>query len=187
MSVKKALLSSFAGLATLLLVGCAGHKASPKYIAPAITKVSIPVERTASAIAKAKYSLEKQDYTETKKNLIEAEKQANATKTALEDYHAQVETQANQLNEAIDLKNKAEVKAEEKTKEAHQNAKERDVLVYVWAVFFALWLLATAGAVVDLLPPQYRIAGKILFLLLGFGVGYALGRFILRWLAYLFP
>ncbi len=187
MITKKTLINLLLVFSTSLIVGCTGRQTHQKYSAPSIANISIPVEKTKSAISKARYALDKQDYQETKKNLVEAEKHTQDVEAELEKHQVQVEEQTKQLNEAIDLKNKAEQRAEVKAKEAHQNAKERDVLVYLWSIFFALWLLATVGAVVDLLPPQYRIAGKIIFLLLGFGVGYALGRFILRWLAYLFP
>jgi len=187
MKIKKILPANLALVVVFLLVGCASNKTPKHYIAPSLAGVAIPVEKTKSAISKARYSLDKQDYAETHKNLVEAQRHTDTIQTELDKHQTQVEEQAKQLNIAVEAKNQAEVKAELKTKEAHQNAKERDVLVYLWAIFFALWLTATLGSVVDLLPPQYRIAGKIIFMLLSFGVGYALGRYILRWLAYLFP
>jgi uncharacterized protein YcfL len=187
MDIKKILATNLAVLGAFILVGCASNKVPQHRIAPSIAQVSIPVERTKTAISRAKYALEKQDYATTKAQLVDAERQAEVVRVELDKHQLQVEEQAKELNLAIDAKNKAEERAEIKAKEAHQNAKERDVLVYLWAVFFALWLLATVGSVLDLLPPQYRIAGKVLFLLLGFGLGYAIGRYLLRWLAYLFP
>ena len=187
MTTLKTLIINLAILGGLGLTGCATQKAPNRYVSPAITKVTIPVEKTKNAIEKAKYSLDKQDYQATKKNLIEAETHAETVEQELGKYQLLVEDQTKQLNTAVDDKNKAELRAETKAKEAHQNAKERDVLVYLWAVFFALWLLATMDTITDALPLQYRTAGKVVFLLVGFGSGYALGRYILHWLAYLFP
>jgi cation transport ATPase len=174
-------------LTVTLLMGCAG-KNGGKYTPPTAAAVGDPLRKTRTAIEKAVDSVEtSQNYQVIKKHLQEAHKQVTATEVELEKHQLQVEKQTEQLNLSIDERNKAETRADIKTKEAHQNAKERDVVIYVWSVFFALWLLATMGVITDALPPQYRIAGKVVFLFVGFGAGYGIGRYILRWLAYLFP
>ena len=72
----------------------------------------------------------------------------------------------------------AKVISEQKTKEAHENAKQRDVVIWAFALAFAGLTLRAFP-----LPGWYIVAEGALSL----ACGYAMGRFALAWIASIMP
>lgn len=73
---------------------------------------------------------------------------------------------------------KAWAYGKEKALEAHNNAKQRDVVIWAFALAFAAVVLKTFPL------PGWWIAAEAA---LSIGCGYAMGRFALAWLAQFFP
>jgi hypothetical protein len=80
------------------------------------------------------------------------------------------------------------VKAQEKAVEAHDNAKQRDVILYLFAVCMAAYLgTFFAGPVMREFPTPWNvIAASVAYLLVAVA-SYASGRFVLSTLARLIP
>lgn len=78
--------------------------------------------------------------------------------------------------------------AEQKTKEAHENAKQRDVILLIWSVFAALYAgTFFAGPLMREFPTPWNLVGAA-GAYLGTAVGaYVVGRLLLGTLANLIP
>jgi len=79
--------------------------------------------------------------------------------------------------QALDL-SKAESEAKLMASAAHKNAKERDVVVWAFAICFAAFFVRTFPTVGWIVVAETSIA---------LAVGYAMGRFALAWVANLIP
>jgi hypothetical protein len=73
---------------------------------------------------------------------------------------------------------KADAEAKLMASQAHQNAKERDVVVWAFAICFAAFFVRTFPTVGWIVVAETSIA---------LAIGYAMGRFALAWVAHLIP
>jgi hypothetical protein len=100
--------------------------------------------------------------------------------SALTDYAAKSESQSTELGKA--LLSSAKYKAS-----ARQNAKERDVILFLFALIFALGIGRFTGSFSYALPPPWSLIAPYLFLAGGFAAGYTLGRVALAYASRLIP
>ena len=129
-----------------------------------------------------------------KKMILEAQGQTARLQTNLDyaqkeiiEVQAKADAQKASLDWYVDDDAKAWNYGKEKALEAHNNAKQRDVLIYVFAISIALYALQGAGFII---PPEsgwFAIAAKATVFFLAFGAAYAFGRFALAWLAGFIP
>lgn len=82
---------------------------------------------------------------------------------------------------------KAQVATTKAKMEAHENAKERDVVLFTFAGICALWALWSAKAVIPSEPMQYAIIANVVVFALAFGASYGFGRVALFQLAKFIP
>jgi hypothetical protein len=73
------------------------------------------------------------------------------------------------------------------SRKAHENAKERDVLIYLFALITGFWFLSQYQSFDIPIMPPYRYLIEGAFFLIGFGAAYAFGRFTLAWAAHFIP
>jgi hypothetical protein len=94
---------------------------------------------------------------------------------------------AHDADQTIIAQKEAE-KAQQKAVEAHNNAKERDVMLYLFAIAIAAYVgTFFAGPVMREFPtPWNLVAASAAYLAVG-GVAYVFGRFTLATLAHLIP
>jgi len=71
--------------------------------------------------------------------------------------------------------------------EAHRNAKERDVLVYLFSIISGFWLLARYHDFQIPLTPPWKWVIEFGCFIAGFGAAYTAGRFLLTWCAHFIP
>lgn len=71
--------------------------------------------------------------------------------------------------------------------EAHNNAKQRDVVVFAFAIFFALWFGSLFSGLLSALPQPEGTFAPWLVYIVGLGIGYSLGRYILSYLSHFIP
>ena len=126
----------------------------------------------------------KQDILKTVDHLRQLTKEAkletDSAKLALGSVQKQYDDQGNQLVKETAI-------AVEKTIEAHNNAKQRDVLVYIFALITGFWVLSQyQNMQIPILPPC-KWALEAGFFFLGFGAAYAFGRFALAWASHFIP
>jgi cation transport ATPase len=87
----------------------------------------------------------------------------------------------------------AKTAAEEKAKAdrehaaAHENAKERDVVLYLWALVMAAYAGTFFAAPLSKLAEPYGLIAVIAAYVASFGAGYGIGRLILSSLAHFIP
>ena len=77
--------------------------------------------------------------------------------------------------------------AAEKTKEAHDNAKQRDVLIYVFALSIGLYALQATSSLIPEQSGWFSIIAKVVVFFAAFGAAYAFGRFVLAWASSFIP
>jgi len=70
---------------------------------------------------------------------------------------------------------------------AHQNAKERDVLVYLFSFISGWWLLSRYQDFQIPINPPWKWVIEWAFFAAGFGAAYAAGRYLLTWCAHFIP
>lgn len=70
---------------------------------------------------------------------------------------------------------------------AHTNAKERDVLVYLFSIISGCWLLNRYQDFQIPLTPPWKWVIEFAFFAAGFGAAYTAGRFLLTWSAHFIP
>lgn len=75
----------------------------------------------------------------------------------------------------------------EKTKEAHDNAKQRDVLIYVFALSIGLYALQATSSLIPEQSGWFSIIAKVVVFFAAFGAAYAFGRFVLAWASSFIP
>ena len=71
--------------------------------------------------------------------------------------------------------------------EAHNNAKQRDVVVFGFAIFFSLWFGSLFGNLLSTLPSPWGVIAPWIMYAVGLATGYALGRYILSYLSAFIP
>jgi len=71
--------------------------------------------------------------------------------------------------------------------EAHNNAKQRDVLIYLFSIICGFWFLSGyQGFQLPILPP-WKWVIELGFFVMGFTAAYAAGRYFLAWMAHFIP
>ena len=80
-----------------------------------------------------------------------------------------------------------EAKATKFRIEAHNNAKQRDVVVFGFAIFFSLWFGSMFGNLLSSLPQPWGTFAPWIMYAVGLGIGYTLGRYILTYLSAFIP
>jgi hypothetical protein len=71
--------------------------------------------------------------------------------------------------------------------EAHNNAKQRDVVVFAFAIFFSLWFGSLFSGLLSSLPQPWGTFAPWVVYIVGLGLGYSLGRYILSYLSHFIP
>ena len=188
-------LLSLLGLAT----GCASHpKTTQTFHAPSVAGVAAPVQRARVEVTTAASDLEKlaPHVTESGRSQLAALRESlRSAKIASEDaqngllaYATQVDAQTRQLNSAIDDRNTAVANAEEWHAQASNNARERDVVLLLFAGVAAFWIgTMFAGEILRNFPAPWSFlcAGG---LYLGVGIAaYSSGRLHLHAASRLIP
>jgi len=88
-----------------------------------------------------------------------------------------IKAQADYAQQSADLA-KANSEAKLMADKAHENAKERDVVIWAFAIAFAAFFVRTFPTVGWIVVAETSIA---------LAIGYAMGRFALAWVAHLIP
>ena len=182
-----------------LMTGCAAqHKAPTVFTPPAVSGVAAPVQRTRVEVTTAVADLDKlaPHVTEAgraqlvalKESLKSAQSASVEAQEGLIIYATQVDAQTRALNEAISDRNKAIGLAEQYHAQAHNNARERDVILILFAVIASFWIgTLFAGEVLRNFPaPWSFVAAGLLYVAVAIAA-YALGRFIVHAAARLIP
>ena len=105
---------------------------------------------------------------------------AKDEKIQLEKAQTDYQQQTIALQEQTLLANKWQI-------EAHANAKQRDVLVYLFSVICGFWFLSGYQSFqIPILPP-WKWAIEAGFFALGFAAAYAAGRYFLVWASHFIP
>ena len=123
----------------------------------------------------------------TKAELVKVTLASEQLEIARADLQKQTDALVKQEEQAVKEKQAAVTIADAKTKEAHQNAKERDVVIIAFAVMFALWIASKTGTLVSQAFPQYAILAQAGLFALSLAAGYALGRTVLFFFAKFIP
>lgn len=123
----------------------------------------------------------------TKAELAKVTLASEQLEIARADLQKQTDALVKQEEQAVKEKQAAVTIADAKTKEAHQNAKERDVVIIAFAVMFALWIASKTGTLVSQAFPQYAILAQAGLFALSLAAGYALGRTVLFFFAKFIP
>ena len=118
-----------------------------------------------------------------------AQIQAQLVQTEAEREKAQAasEAQEKQANQDRADKQKSDAIALSKTEEAHENAKERDVVLIAFAVIFALWTFSQSSIWLAQMFPAYAILAQSIFFALSLATGYGIGRVVLLQAAKFIP
>jgi hypothetical protein len=182
-----------------LMTGCAAqHKAPTVFAPPAVSGVAAPVQRARVEVAAAVADLDKLSphVTEAgraqlvalKESLKSAQTASVEAQQGLIIYATQVDAQTRALNEAVMDRNKAMDLAEQYHTQAHNNARERDVILILFAVIAAFWIgTMVAGEILRNFPAPWSFAAAgLLYVAVALGA-YGLGRFILHAAARLIP
>lgn len=182
-----------------LMTGCATqHKAPSAFTPPAVSGVAAPVQRTRVEVSAAAADLDKlaphvtdagrAQLAALKESLHSAQVASVEAQQGLIIYATQVDAQTRALNEAILDRNKAIDLAEQYHVQAHNNARERDVILILFAGIAAFWISTMfAGEIMRNFPaPWSFVATAALYLAVALGA-YALGRFILHAASRLIP
>jgi hypothetical protein len=182
-----------------LMTGCAAqHKSPTVFTPPAVSGVAAPVQRTRVEVTTAVADLDKlaPHVTESgraqllslKESLKSAQTASVEAQQGLIIYATQVDAQTRALNEAVSDRNKAIDLAEKYHSQAHANARERDVILILFAVIAAFWIgTLFVGEILRNFPaPWSFVAAGLLYVAVAIGA-YALGRLILHAAARLIP
>jgi hypothetical protein len=182
-----------------LMTGCATqHKVPMVFTAPAVSGVAAPVQRTRVEVSTAVADLDKlsphvteagrAQFAALKESLKSAQTASVEAQEGLIIYATQVDAQTRALNEAVSDRNKAIGLAEQYHAQAHNNARERDVILILFAVIASFWIgTLFAGEVLRNFPaPWSFVAAGLLYVAVAIAA-YALGRFIVHAAARLIP
>jgi hypothetical protein len=124
-----------------------------------------------------------QEQIKTSKKLCEVAKLEISNQVVkIQELNGAIEAQTTQLNMAVENFEKEHKIAEAKAKEAKQNGKERDVVLYSFALVCGAFLLKLVQPF-KLLAGPYALAVDIFSPVLGSVGGYWMGRGILKTLA----
>jgi hypothetical protein len=164
-------------LCAVALSGCSARP-EPRYTAPALASVSVPLQRAHDAVKVARDRLEAGDVPAARAAIAIADAKVEESSRALEAKDAEV----GQLVQAVADR---DVTISAQRKELHQVAKERDIIPYLCAIAMALWLMGLSDAIPVL--SQYRIWLKGAAFVIGFGAGYGAGRIVVRSIAGFLP
>lgn len=170
------ILSMIALCLCLLLCSCASDQRHAASLPPS----ALPV---INAVSSARIKAEKlrSDVPAVNRSQVEDLSATLATaQSALNDYTTRSEAQSSALGQA--LLSSSKYKAE-----AHQNAKERDVVLFLFALIVALGVGRLTGTFTSSLPPPWSLIAPYLFLGGGFLGGYTLGRFALAYASRFIP
>ena len=161
---------------SLLLCSCASEQRHAALFPPS----ALPVIHTVNA-ARLKAERLRAEVPEANRAEVSDLSATLATaQSALTDYTAQAEAQSTELGKALAAASKYKA-------EAHQNAKERDVVLFLFALIVALGVGRLTGTFTSSLPPPWSLIAPYLFLGGGFLGGYTLGRFTLAYAARFIP
>jgi hypothetical protein len=182
-----------------LMTGCATQNKAPSvFTPPAVSGVAAPVQRARVEVTTAVADLDKlaPHVTEAgrsqlialKESLKSAQSASVEAQQGLIIYATQVDAQTRALNEAVLDRNKAIDLAEQYHAQAHNNARERDVILILFAVIVSFWIgTMFAGEILRNFPAPWSFAAAgLLYVAVAIGA-YALGRFILHAAARLIP
>lgn len=163
--------------AVSVLSGCS-TRPKPRYTAPALASVSVPLARAHDAVKVARDRLDAGDVTSARAAIAIADTKVEESSRALESKDAEV----GQLVQAVTDRDQT---ISDQRKELHQVAKERDIIPYLCAIAMALWLMGVSDAIPVL--SQYRLWLKGAAFVVGFGSGYGAGRLLVRSIATFLP
>ena len=182
-----------------LVTGCATqHKAPAIYTAPAVSGVAAPVQRTRVEVSTAASDLEKlaphvdeagrAQLESLRESLRSAKIASEEAQLGLIAYATQVDAQTRSLNTAIEERNAAVSSAERWHLQAHNNARERDVILILFAAAVSIWIgTMFAGEIMRNFPaPWSFVAAGGIYLVIAVA-SYALGRLVLHSAAKLIP
>lgn len=182
-----------------LVTGCATqHKSPAFYTAPAVSGVAAPVQRTRVEVSTAAADLEKlaphvdesgrTQLSNLRDSLRAAKIASEEAQSGLIAYAIQVDAQTKSLNAAIIERNVAVGNAEKWHLQAHINARERDVILILFAAAVSIWIGSMfAGEVMRNFPAPWSLVatGGIYFVIAV--SAYAAGRLILNAASRLIP
>jgi hypothetical protein len=135
-------------------------------------------------IAVAGNAISKEDIIKTVEHMRQLTKEAQEETTVAKKELANVQATADVLAKtAADEK----AKAEKEHVAAHENAKERDVILYLWALAVAAYAGTFFAAPLSKLAEPYGLIAVMASYVGSFGIGYVVGRFVLEALAHLLP
>jgi hypothetical protein len=182
-----------------LVTGCATqHKVPSAFVAPAVSGVAAPVQRTRVEVSAAAVDLDKlaphvdqagQAKLESLRDSLRSAKSASEEAQAgLIAYATQVDAQTRQLNAAVIERNAAVTNAETWHAQARSNARERDVVLILFSAVASVWIgTMFAGEVMRNFPaPWSFVAAAGIYVGVAIGA-YTLGRFVLHTAARLIP
>jgi hypothetical protein len=182
-----------------LITGCATqHKAPSTFTPPAVSGVAAPIQQARVEVTAAVADLDKlaPHVTESgraqlvalKESLKSAQTASVEAQQGLIIYATQVDAQTRALNEAVSERNKALDLAEHYHAQAHDNARERDVILILFAALASFWVgTMFAGEILRNFPAPWSFVATAL-LYVGVAAGsYTLGRFTLHAAARLIP
>jgi hypothetical protein len=175
-----------------LVTGCASHPKMPQtFTPPAVSGVAAPVQRTRMKVSTATADLEKlapHVDEDGKIQLAALRESLRSAKTASEEaqsgliaYATQVDAQTKSLNASALERNAAVADAEKWHLQAHNNARERDVILILFAAAVSFWIgTMVAGEILRNFPaPWSFLAAGGLYLGVGIAA-YSAGRFLLH-------
>ena len=148
--------------------------------------VGIGLIATASAFPskEAIAKLSKEDIVKTAVHLSalvdDAQKQVVVAKKDLSDVQTKYDVAAKRITDLEGQVSKYRV-------EAHNNAKQRDVVVFAFAIFFSLWFGSLFSGLLSSLPQPWGTFAPWIVYIVGLGIGYSLGRYILSYLSHFIP
>jgi hypothetical protein len=183
-----------------LISGCASsHTKIPQaFVPPSVSGVAAPVQRARSEVSTAVADLHRlaphvdltgqSQLQALRETLAAASSASEEAQQGLLTYATQVDAQTKALNVAQAERNHAVAKATEWRSQAHDNARERDVVLILFAMVAAVWIgTMFAGEILRNFPAPWSFVGAGL-LYLGIGIGsYTLGRFVLHAASRLIP
>jgi hypothetical protein len=182
-----------------LVTGCASHpKMPPSFMPPAVSGVAAPVQRTRLEVAEAVADLDKlaphvdeagrAQLTALRESLRSAKTASEEAQSGLIGYATQVDAQTRELNAAALERNAAVADAEKWHLQAHNNARERDVILILFAAAVSFWIgTMVAGEILRNFPaPWSFVAAGGLYLGVGIAA-YSAGRLFLHAASRLIP
>ena len=110
-----------------------------------------------------------------------------SAQAALAEVQTKADSLAAQEQKAVERAQAAEASTLKEKAAAHENAKERDVVILAFAFLFGLWVIAHTGKLVSDACPQYAVLIQGAIFTAAVAAGYGFGRFVLLTLAKFIP